>query len=90
MMLLDDVRKVMTKKILLSLKLEQVTYEFATFLEKNVKTHPGTTELTLVVGDEDAKMAVRMKTQNSKIELNDELIQYLQAHEEIQYVLEKS
>jgi len=31
-----------------------------------------------------------MKTQNSKIELNDELIQYLQAHEEIQYVLEKS
>ncbi len=90
MMLLDDVRKVMTKRINLTLKLEQVTYEFVDFLEHNVKTHPGSTELILQIGDEDDKMAVRLKAQTIKIELNDELIQYLQLHDEIKYSLEKA
>ncbi len=90
MMLLDDVRKVMTKRINLTLKLEQVTYEFVDFLEHNVKTHPGSTELILQIGDEDDKMAVRLKAQTIKIELNDELIQYLLLHDEIKYSLEKA
>jgi len=90
MMLLDEVRKVLTKKILLSMPLLKVDEAFVTFLENNVKTHPGTTELVLRVFDWDGK-EVRLKTQNRKIEVNDELIAYLNEHnEDIKYALDKA
>jgi len=90
MMLLDEVRKVMTRKIFLNTTLEMVSEEFALFMESNVKKYPGTTELIITVKDTETEMAVRLKTQNRKIEVNDELIHFLQEHEEIRYVLEKT
>jgi len=88
-MLLDDVRKTLTKKIFLSLSLQQVSGEFADFMEANVKKYPGNTELIINVKDEESDMAVRLKTQGRKIELNDDLISYLQEHEEVRYSLDK-
>ena len=65
--------------------------EFVAFMVNNVKTHPGTTELIISVRDEELNMGVRLKTQNRKIEVNDELIRYLQEHEEqIKYNLDKA
>ena len=90
MMLLDEVRKVMTKRIHLSLLLEKLDWEFADFMESNIKTHPGNTELVISVRDEETNLAVRLKGQGRKIELNDPLIRFLQEHEEdIQYSLDK-
>jgi len=89
-MLLDDVRKQLTKKIYLSLPLEKVSIEFAGFMEDNVKKYPGVTELIINVKDEESDMTVRLKTQGRKIEVNDDLIKYLQEHEEIKYSLDKS
>jgi hypothetical protein len=89
MMLLDEVRKVLTKKIHLSLPLLKVNDEFVTFMEENLKKHPGNTELILHIADWDG-MDVRLKSQARKIEVNDELIRYLQEHEEdIKYSLDK-
>ena len=91
MMLLDEVRKVLTKRIHLSVTSTFVTEEFVAFMVNNVKTHPGTTELIISVRDEELNMGVRLKTQNRKIEVNDELIRYLQEHEEqIKYNLDKA
>ena len=90
MMLLDEVRKVLTKKIHLSLPLLKVNDEFANFLEANIKKYPGTTELVLHISDWNG-MEVRLKSQQKKIEVNDELIQFLQAHEEdIKFSLDKA
>jgi len=89
MMLLDEVRKVFTRKIHLSLPLLKVNDEFVNFMEHNLKTHPGNTELILHVNDWDG-MEVRLKSQARKIEVNDELIRYLREHEEdIRYSLDK-
>ena len=90
MMLLDEVRKVLTKKIHLSLPLLKVNDEFVTFMEANLKKYPGNTELILHIADWDG-MEVRLKSQSKKIEVNDELIKYIQEHEEdIRYSLDKA
>ena len=90
MMLLDEVRKAFTKKIQLFLTLEMLTPEFVAFIDKNVKEHSGSTEFIVSVLDEETGNAVRLKSQNKKITVNDELISYLQAHEEIKYTLDKT
>ncbi len=88
MMLLDEVRKLLTKKIHLSLPLLNVNDEFVNFIDANFKKHPGNTEVILHIVDWNG-MEVRLKTQNKKIEVNDELIKYLQEHEEIRCSLDK-
>jgi len=90
MMLLDEVRKVMTKKIHLAMTLDKVTAEFASFMESNTKKNPGNTELIISVMDPETEMTVRMKTQGKKILVSDELISFLQEHEEINYSIEKT
>jgi DNA polymerase III subunit alpha len=90
MLLLDEVRKAMTKKIHLALTLENVTKEFAEFMESNTKSNPGNTELIVSVKDPVTEMMVRMKTQSKKIVVSDELISFLQEHQEINYSIEKT
>ena len=90
MMLLDEVRKLLTKRIHLAIPAENVTEEFVTFIGNNVKNHPGNTELIISIKDEGLAMAVRLKSQAKKIEVSDELISYLQEHEEIKYSLDKA
>ena len=88
-MLLDDVRKLLTKKISLSVPMEKLDDIFVDFIRTNVKTHPGNTEFMILVADPDTGHSVRLRSQGMKLELNDELIRYLQEHDEIQYALEK-
>jgi DNA polymerase-3 subunit alpha len=87
-MLLDEVRKKLTKKVKLMFTLQSLTPELAGFIEQNVKTHPGNTELILQVVDEQDPMAIKLKTHNIRMELNDELIHYLSEHDEIQHSVE--
>jgi len=89
-MLLDEVRKLLTKRLHLSLPLLKVNEQFVTFLENNFKTHPGNTELVLHIADWDGK-EIKLKTQGKKIEVNNELIQYLlEQEEDVKYHLDKS
>ena len=90
MMLLDEVRKVLTKRLHLSIPLHKIDDVFVAFMDSNLKNHPGTTELILHIADWDG-MEVRLKSQAKKIEVNDELIRYLQEHEDdIKYSLDKA
>jgi DNA polymerase-3 subunit alpha len=87
-MLLDEVRKKLTKRVHLMLPLKKLDAGFADFIEQNVRTHPGNSELVLQVFDEEEQLVTRLKTHNIRLELNDELINYLQEHDEIQHKVE--
>jgi len=90
MMLLDEVRKLLTKRLHISLPLLKVDAAFVDFIEDNVKKHPGNTELILYIADWNG-MEIKLKSQNRKIEVNDDLIRYLQEHEEdVKYSLDKT
>ena len=89
-MLLDNVRKAMTKRLHLLLPLALLTDEFVDFIYSNVKKYPGNTEFTFQVVDEEKQRVARLKSHNIKLELNDELIQFLLETEGIKYSLELS
>ena len=88
-MLLDDVRKLLTKKISLAVPMQYVDIEFSGFVEENVKKHPGNTELHIHVLDEETGYSVKLRSQTMKMELNDEFIRFLQGSDAIQYMIDK-
>lgn len=79
--LLDNVRKTLTKKLHLKLPLQRITADLAAFIETNVKSHPGQTEVVINIYDEESDMVSKLRTHNNKLELNDEMIQYLKDNE---------
>ena len=89
MMLLDEVRKLLTKRIYISVPLHKVEDAFVAFMENNLKTNPGNTEMVLRIADWDG-MEVRLKSQNKKIVVNDELVRYIMEHEDIKYSIDKT
>ncbi len=89
MMLLDEVRKLLTKRIYISVPLHKLDDVFVSFMENNLKTNPGNTEMVLRIADWDG-MEVRLKSQNKKIVVNDELVHYIMEHEEIKYSIDKT
>ena len=87
-MLLDHVRKALTKRLHLLLPLQGVDEVFVDFLKTNVKKYPGNTELLFQVVDEERQMVTKLKTHNIKLEVNDELVQYMQQNDALKYSLE--
>lgn len=81
--LLDHVRKTLTKKMQLLIPLKFIDDELIAFLQNNFRTHPGNTDVILQIVDED--MVTKLKTGNMRLEVNDELIQYLTNHDHIRY-----
>jgi len=88
-LLLDEVRKKLTKRVCLSLPLERLDASFTDFMEGNVKKHPGTTELLIQVADDRANRSIKLKSQLVKIEISDDLLRFLQEHDYIKYTLDK-
>ncbi len=89
MMLLDEVRKLLTKRIYISVPLHKVDEILVAFMEQNLKNNPGNTEMVLRIADWDG-MEVRLKSQNKKIVVNDELVRYIMEHEDIKYSIDKT
>ena len=55
--------------------------ELSAFIQTNVKTHPGNTEMILTIVDEESDMTSKLRTHNSKLEVNDDMIRYLSERE---------
>jgi DNA polymerase III subunit alpha len=87
-MLLDDVRKKLTKKVTLQLPLEAIDETVTNFLITNIKANPGTTDLILQITDSKAQNTIRLKTQGYRTWLNDDLLQFI-IEKNIEYTLEK-
>jgi len=85
-MLLENVRKVYTKRLHLKVPMERVDGAFVNFITTNVKNNPGNIEFSIQIVDEENKRTTRLK--GHKLQVSDELVSYLQAHEEIKYSLE--
>jgi len=87
-LLLEQVRKTMTRRINLLLPLQQINEQLVAFLQDNIRKHPGNTNLLLHIVDEtEEDMAIRLRTHHTRIEVNDDLVQFLQG-QEFQYGVE--
>lgn len=86
MMLLEDVRRTMTRRIQMKLDLAHLNAETARFLTDNFRKNPGQTELLLHISAGEHN--IRLRSNGQKILLNDELLEFLDAHPAIQYLVE--
>ncbi len=87
-MLLDQVRKALTKRLHIWLPLQKLDPEFVEFIVENTKKYPGNTELIFQIADETAQMLTKLKSHHIKIEVNDELVQFMLSKEMLKYSLE--
>lgn len=90
MMLLDEVRKTMLKKMVVNIPLHVLNFDMVQFLSHTVNSNPGNTELAINIHDYEDNHTIRLKTQNKKITVSDELIALLTDTEQITYALERS
>lgn len=87
-MLLDEVKKILTKRVCLTLPLQKLDETISEFIIENFRTNPGSTELLLRVYEEDDNMAATLKTGGQKIAINDELVQFVEEREFMNLSLE--
>ncbi len=87
-MLLDQVRKTLTKRMQLLLPLHKIDEALVSFFSENIKKYPGTTEVVMQVVDNEADMSIKLKTLNMRLEINDELLQYLEENTDLLYYVE--
>jgi len=88
-MLLESVRKTMTKRLSILIPLEKLDGKLVANLVDNVKQYPGNTDICFSFRDEEEQWLVKLKTHHQKVMLNDDLIHFLQAHEgDLQYAVE--
>ena len=88
-MLLDHVRKVLTKKLHILIPLGELDTACVEFLENNIKSHPGNAELNLQIMDENGLIS-KLRSHHIRVEINDDLIQYLEGHTNMKFSLEIS
>lgn len=88
MSLLSGVRKAMTKRISIGLRMEQLDEGLVSFLTQNVKANPGNTELCIQVRDDEAEHKIRLRTNGQKFSLDDAFVSFLQERGDIPYHVE--
>lgn len=87
-LLLDEVKKALTKKMHVLLPLSCVNDELVEFLGENLRTNPGSTDLMLRIVDTTDNMTAQFKTGGQKLAINDELVQYIDERDYMRYSLE--
>jgi DNA polymerase-3 subunit alpha len=87
-MLLDNVRKALTKRIYLRMPLHHVDSVIIQVLIENIRSNPGNTEFIIQVVDETTQQITKLKSSQTKLALNDDLIQFLDSDDKLQYSIE--
>jgi DNA polymerase-3 subunit alpha len=82
--LAEDLKRNMTKQLCLELDVRNVQTEFIDFLEGNMSKYPGKTVLKLVLTEPKEDMKANFRTLAQGIEMNNDLISFLETRPEIE------
>jgi len=89
-MLGESVKKTLTRELTIIAHPKSLTEETIEFLTKNRKKHPGKTSLVFHLIDPDSNQKVTLRTLEKPLELNDELLQFLQERRDWQIRVQSS
>lgn len=82
--LAENVKKQCTKQLQLQLDVRNLEPDTVYFLEQNVKANPGKSGLKIVVAEPKEALKISLVTLDSGLELNNDLIEFLQGKPEIE------
>jgi DNA polymerase-3 subunit alpha len=78
MMLLESIKPVLTRQLVLDLEARHLNDQMIRFLEKNLKKHPGKSGLKFNVLESKTNHRISMYTMENGFEMNDEMAVFLQ------------
>ncbi len=82
--LAETMKKVMTKQVTIEAHPQDINAETVSFIEKNLKYHPGKSTLRFTLAEPKNKMKISLVTMNNGFEMNEELIQFLEKRPELE------
>jgi len=83
-MLLETIKQVLTKQVIIDVEARFVNEEMVRFVEKNVKTHPGRSGLKIQVTEPKNNWKIGMYMMENGFEMNDEMAAYLTNQPELE------
>jgi DNA polymerase-3 subunit alpha len=82
--LAENIKRQLTKQLQLEIDVRNVEQELVDFLDKNVKKNPGKSSLRVILTEPKNNLKANLITLDSGIELNNDLIHYLNEKPEIE------
>ena len=83
MQVLEELKRKQTKELELRIQPQQLQEPLVDFLGSNLAKFPGQTEVSVHLADPVNQWHVRLKSFHKRLEMNDELTQYLEKHPEL-------
>ena len=77
-MLLESIKPVLTRQLVLDLEARHLNEQMIRFLEKNLKKHPGKSGLKFNVLESKTNHRISMYSMENGFEMNDEMAVFLQ------------
>jgi DNA polymerase-3 subunit alpha len=84
MSLAETVKTSLTKQLCLEVDPRHIQPELIQFLEANIKAHPGKSGLRIVVNEPKSALKIALMTLDHGLEMNHEMIKYLEEKPEIE------
>jgi DNA polymerase-3 subunit alpha len=84
MTLAENVKTSLTKQLCLEIDPRNLQPELVQFLEKNLKAHPGKSGLRITVAEPKSNLKVALMTLDHGLEMNHDIIKYLEEKPEIE------
>lgn len=82
--LLETIKKRLTKQLVLDVEARHISPDFINFLEKNVKSHPGSAGLRFNISEPKNHLKVCLYSIEKGFEMNDEMTGWLQNKPELE------
>ncbi len=81
--LLETVKSSLTKEVIIEILPQFIDKEFVTFIDTNVRTHPGRTAIKFNIGDSSQKYKISMRSLEKGFTMNDEMAVFLNNNQNI-------
>jgi DNA polymerase-3 subunit alpha len=79
-MLAETIKKTLTRQLTIHLQPEHIDSEMLRFVENNLKKNKGKTSFKIMLTDSRQRLKINLVTTGTGIELNDDLILYLESN----------
>ncbi|HVU55436.1 MAG TPA: DNA polymerase III subunit alpha [Puia sp.] len=84
MMLLESIKPILTKQVIMDVEARFVSEEMVRFMEKNIKKYPGKSLLKFNILEPKSRSKVSMYTMGTGFEMNDEMTAFLAEKPELE------
>ncbi len=81
--LLETVKSSLTKEVIIDIPPQFIDEDFVTFIDKNIKMHPGRTAIKFNISDTSNKYRISMRSLEKGFTMNDEMAVFLNSNQNI-------